>query len=272
MPRELGLGGRREDADLRVPAGLGRIHEHRLGEPRLEREPLEHLLGDLARIGEDGELVPFERRVREHVRDDVAEGRHAVSKYDAAGADRSRRLRRASPRRLRGPGRARGDGARRRPALRRRPVRLLRAVSPLARRRAEGDAVRPRPHARCRSRRRTRGAAPPGARPRRGRDRHVAARARGLPPPRRQAHRDALARRPGRARRLRHGADPPQQPRPGRKRRARPHHLASPAGEHDRVAPASSPTASIPRAIRTRRTAGASASASRISRHHGFAT
>ena len=52
----------------------------------------------------------------------------------------------------------------------------------------------------------------------------------------------------------------------------RPRHAAPPAGEHDRRPPASSPTASIPRAIRIRRTDGASASASRISRHRGFAT
>ena len=49
-------------------------------------------------------------------------------------------------------------------------------------------------------------------------------------------------------------------------------HTAPPARRYDRRTPASSPTASTPRAIRTRRTAGASASASRISRRRGFAT
>ena len=67
------LSHRREDPHLHVPVALGRIHERRLGVVQLLREPLQRLLGNLARVGEDRELVPGERRVGEDVADDVAE-------------------------------------------------------------------------------------------------------------------------------------------------------------------------------------------------------
>jgi hypothetical protein len=43
---------------------------------QLARKRLQALLRQLPRVGEDGELVAFERAVREDVRDDVAEARH----------------------------------------------------------------------------------------------------------------------------------------------------------------------------------------------------
>ena len=73
------LGRRGEDPDPRVTALLRRQHEHGLGEVDLARERLEQLLGDLARVGEDGELVARERRVGEDVGDDVAKVGHGLS-------------------------------------------------------------------------------------------------------------------------------------------------------------------------------------------------
>jgi hypothetical protein len=76
MTRKGQLVRRREDPDSRVPVRLRRVDEDRLAVRHLERERLQLLLRELPRVGEDGELVSRERRVGEHVRDDVAEGRH----------------------------------------------------------------------------------------------------------------------------------------------------------------------------------------------------
>ena len=64
MPGERQLERRREDPDPRVPVARRRIDEDRLGEVDLARERLQLLLGNLARVGEDGELVAGERRRR----------------------------------------------------------------------------------------------------------------------------------------------------------------------------------------------------------------
>jgi hypothetical protein len=42
----------------------------------LARELLQPVLGDVARVGEHGDLVALERRVGEDVRDDIAKARH----------------------------------------------------------------------------------------------------------------------------------------------------------------------------------------------------
>ena len=68
----------REDADPRVAARLGRVDVDRLGEVQLAGERLQGLFGELARVGEDGEAVALERRVREDVREYVAKGRHCA--------------------------------------------------------------------------------------------------------------------------------------------------------------------------------------------------
>ena len=77
MPGERQLERRREDPDPDVALGRRRVDEDRLAELHLARERLELLLGDLARVGEDGDLVPGERHVGEDVGNDVTEGRHA---------------------------------------------------------------------------------------------------------------------------------------------------------------------------------------------------
>ncbi len=61
MPGERELGRRREDAHEDVPVRLRRVHERRLGVVHLPRERLQLLLGDPARVGEDGELIAGER-------------------------------------------------------------------------------------------------------------------------------------------------------------------------------------------------------------------
>jgi hypothetical protein len=76
VPGEGNLGRGREDADADVRVGLRRQHEDGLAELRLARERLHGVGVEVAPVGEDGELVPLERRVREDVADDVAEGGH----------------------------------------------------------------------------------------------------------------------------------------------------------------------------------------------------
>src|SRR5437763_464159 len=66
----------REDPHLHVPVRLRRVHERRLRVVHLPREQLEPLLRDLTRVGEDGELVAGQRRVREDVADDVPKSGH----------------------------------------------------------------------------------------------------------------------------------------------------------------------------------------------------
>src|SRR5581483_5685147 len=78
VPGEGQLERRREDPDPHVPLGVGRVDEDGLREVDLAREQLQHLLRDLARVGEHGELVPRERHVGEDVGHDVAERRHAA--------------------------------------------------------------------------------------------------------------------------------------------------------------------------------------------------
>src|SRR4051794_15785200 len=79
MAREGQLERRCEDAHPRVPVAGRRIHEHGLGEVQLARERLQPLLGDLARVRENGELVARERDVGEDVCDDVAKRGHAAT-------------------------------------------------------------------------------------------------------------------------------------------------------------------------------------------------
>ena len=78
MPGERQLDARREDADPRVAARLGRQHEDRLGQVQLARQPLHLLVVELAPVGEDRERVPGQRRVGEDVGDDVPEGAHEL--------------------------------------------------------------------------------------------------------------------------------------------------------------------------------------------------
>ena len=59
-----------------VSFGVGRVDEDGLAERHLLRERLKELVGDVACVGEHGELVARERRVGEDVGDDVAKGRH----------------------------------------------------------------------------------------------------------------------------------------------------------------------------------------------------
>ena len=85
MSGERQLVAGREDPDPRVPVPLRREHEDGLAEVHLPRERLHLVVVELARVGEDGELVAGQRRVGEHVGDDVAEGAHASRDYLLAG-------------------------------------------------------------------------------------------------------------------------------------------------------------------------------------------
>src|SRR5580765_2983166 len=76
MPGKRQLDGRREDPDPRVATRLGRQHEHGLRQVHLAREPLHLLLAEASPVGEHGERVSDERRVREDVDDDVPEAAH----------------------------------------------------------------------------------------------------------------------------------------------------------------------------------------------------
>ena len=77
MPGKWELDVGREDADEDVAVGLRRVDEDGLREAELLRERLQQLLGDAARVGEDGELVALERRRCKDVGDGVAEAFHA---------------------------------------------------------------------------------------------------------------------------------------------------------------------------------------------------
>ena len=66
------LGAPLQKALIRLETGAGVVPVE------LEREPLHRPVVDVAPVGEDGELVPLERRVGEDVRDDVAQRRHAL--------------------------------------------------------------------------------------------------------------------------------------------------------------------------------------------------
>ncbi len=79
VPGERHLDRRREDPDSRVPVALRLVDEHGLGVVHLPRDRLQPVLGNLARIGEDGDLVALQRSVREYVGDDVAEPAHEMS-------------------------------------------------------------------------------------------------------------------------------------------------------------------------------------------------
>ncbi len=83
MPGEVELAARGEDpdADVRLAPLVGRVDVDRLRQVELARKRLELLLRDVARVGEDREAVARQRRVREDVAEDVAEGAgHGVSK------------------------------------------------------------------------------------------------------------------------------------------------------------------------------------------------
>src|SRR6185437_1569902 len=93
------------DADVGVP-GLRRHHEHRLGEVHLLRERLHGQGVEIARVGEDRELVPAEGFVGEDIRDDVTQATHSASlpaDYAFDGARDPRPPRQGRPGR---PGRA----------------------------------------------------------------------------------------------------------------------------------------------------------------------
>ena len=79
------LDRRREDPDPRVPVALRLVDEHGLGEVHLLRDRLQLVVGNLARVREDGDLVALQRRVREDVCDDVAEARHALTLREEGG-------------------------------------------------------------------------------------------------------------------------------------------------------------------------------------------
>src|SRR5215470_82292 len=79
MAREWQLVERCEDPDACVAAGGGRVHEHGLRIVHLPRDGLQELVGDEARVGEDGELVAGQRRVGEDVGDHVTEFHHRVA-------------------------------------------------------------------------------------------------------------------------------------------------------------------------------------------------
>ena len=57
---------------------LGLVDEDGLGQVHLPRDLLQLLLGDLARVCEDSDLVALQRGVGEDVGDDVAEASHAA--------------------------------------------------------------------------------------------------------------------------------------------------------------------------------------------------
>ena len=69
----------REDANPRVPAGLGRKDEHGLRQVHLARDVLHRPVVEAAPVGEHGELVAGQRRVGEDVCEDVAVSAHALT-------------------------------------------------------------------------------------------------------------------------------------------------------------------------------------------------
>ena len=77
MAGEGELVGGREDTDAHVCVGTGRRqNEHGLREVHLARERLHRDRVEIARVGEDRQLVPCQRGVGEDVGDDVAEDAH----------------------------------------------------------------------------------------------------------------------------------------------------------------------------------------------------
>src|SRR6266540_5842083 len=84
MTRERHLRRRREDPNPSMTVALRREGEHGLGELHLSRERLVALLGDVAGVREDGELIPLERPIGEDVGDDVPMGGHGLSKPPGA--------------------------------------------------------------------------------------------------------------------------------------------------------------------------------------------
>ncbi len=131
-----------EDADPSVASRLGREHEGRLRESDLERERLHRLRVEPACVGEDGELVPRQRRVREDVDDDVAVGRHRPTLTGRPGCisspRRAERNRRSQPHEV-----LRQRRGASRDQLRRRPGRGIRAAR-AERRREDDDGRDPR--------------------------------------------------------------------------------------------------------------------------------
>src|SRR5439155_15392366 len=72
---------RREDADARVATLLGRQHEDGLREVQLPGDALHALAREAGAVREHGELIAFERRAREHVRNDVGANVGVVWKH-----------------------------------------------------------------------------------------------------------------------------------------------------------------------------------------------
>src|SRR4029077_7053630 len=73
--RQLDLGREDPDAHVRILDG-GREDEDGLREIHLARQARHRLLVQVASVGEDGELVAGQRRIREDVGDHIAERRH----------------------------------------------------------------------------------------------------------------------------------------------------------------------------------------------------
>ena len=73
MSGERQLGRRREDPDVGVgsSAASAADHEHRLGQVQLAGGALHDLGAEIARVGEHRHRVALQRRVGEHVDDDV---------------------------------------------------------------------------------------------------------------------------------------------------------------------------------------------------------
>ena len=78
MPGEGHLDHRREDTNPSVSFAFGLVDEDGLGQVHLARDRLELVVGDLARVREDGDLVALQPRVGEDVGDDVAKASHAA--------------------------------------------------------------------------------------------------------------------------------------------------------------------------------------------------
>src|SRR5436305_394968 len=83
MPGEGKLLGDREDADFNALLALGgeiaRKDECSLREPRLACQGLHVGRGKAARVGEDGQLVTFQRLLREHIELHIREAAHGES-------------------------------------------------------------------------------------------------------------------------------------------------------------------------------------------------
>ncbi len=105
MPGERDLVAGREDANANGAAFARRQDEHALGEAKLERQLLHRQLVEVARVGEDGQLVARERPVGEDVGDDIAKRTHRaqttaapmIDTWPTSRSSRASASRRCSP-------------------------------------------------------------------------------------------------------------------------------------------------------------------------------